>query len=182
VTFSAEFPATSSHFASFPGQHSFLKGDTQNGRAFKKLVDYLGSCNRGALEVLLKGPEFYDGIYESADFGYGLDFAYWLWKDDNRSYLLTTESYNSAGSSGVYAGRICIFRDVSTRVAAAADMDRRCSLADWHQDYTKDAGGAGGHIFGEIERGVYGVGGATRSAPSWSPVRACSPRSFGFQN
>jgi hypothetical protein len=118
----------------------------------------LSAFNTAVLDVLSKGPPFYDGEYESADFGYGLDFAYWMWRDYNKSYLITTESYSSAGSSGVYAGRICIFRNVLVPLTAAAVIGKRCSVADWNQNYNNDFEPPG-RVFGEIERGVYGIGG-----------------------
>ena len=134
-------------------------GDTRQDDPFDQLVARLGLLNQGASEVLSVGPRFYDGIYDSADFGYGLEFSYWQWSGPDQSCLITTESYDSQGSSGVYSGRICLFR--KSRPGDGAQIDRQCSLADWHQDYSRDDG-AGAHVFGEIERGVYGVGGAPR--------------------
>jgi Caspase domain len=113
----------------------------------------LDSLVPGVSKTLSEAPKFYRGRDDTADFGYGMLQSHWLWKDDSRTFLVATQSYNTAGSSGVSVGRICLFR----LVLATARSDTRCSLADWDQDYDPTLN-LGGKVFGEIERGVYSVG------------------------
>ncbi len=155
-------PAMASKTATFSTEESTSGTDNARGTktrrpGFDQVVTFLNSSVPGVRETLAKSPKYYKDDYDSADFGYGLDFSYWLWKEENGAYLITTEAYESAGSSGVSTGRICIFRSAGSKGDAAV----RCSMADWNQDYNTNPKTAG-RTFGEIERGVYGVGGAPR--------------------
>ncbi|KJC41015.1 hypothetical protein UP09_20860 [Bradyrhizobium sp. LTSP885] len=158
--FDRDYPATESQTRKFPTEESNFGADNARGTktrrpGFDQIVARLSSSVPAVHGTLTKPPRYYQNDYDSADFGYGLDFSYWLWKEDGGAYLITTEAYDSAGSSGVYTGRICIFRYVRSADDAAA----HCSMADWNQNYDTNPKTAG-KTFGEIERGVYGVGGA----------------------
>ena len=68
---------------------------------FRDQLKSFNSFNPELLKTLSTGPQFYENDFDSADFGYGLKFSYWLWSDDSISYLITTDVYDSAGSSAL---------------------------------------------------------------------------------
>ena len=124
-------PAMASKTATFSTEESTSGTDNARGTktrrpGFDQVMTFLNSSVPGVRETLAKSPKYYKDDYDSADFGYGLDFSYWLWKEENGAYLITTEAYESAGSSGVSTGRICIFRSAGSKGDAAV----RCSMAD----------------------------------------------------